>query len=196
MTNESDINEVLRAFNQEALLKKKKVDIDNIVDSILLFFNNYFGNLSKEVTIKLKSLNNISEDDYYGVIINKMVFAFFNVLENKLKETTTNKFNSIRDNIPNLTDLECNKKLNYIVGVISNEISDFYLENAEILIKELIQKEEYVKVSSDYLIKVVYGKVINTLKDRLMYSIKVIDNNNEENKEKIETINEKTINKV
>ena len=195
MTNESDINEALREFNQNALLNKKRVDIENIVESILLFFNNYFNNLTNESIIKVIDYKNINDSDPYKEIISGLMSAFFNLIENKTKEITINNFNTIKNKISNLTDLECSKELSRISNIITNEISDYYLENANDLVNELT-KEDNNKNISDYILKILYSKVINTLKDRLMYSIKVIDNNYEENNQKLESINEKTINKV
>ena len=196
MTNENDINDALKKVNQNMLLNKKKIDIDNIVESLLLFFSNYFDNLSKEVFSKIKEIKNIKKDNQYQEIIDKLIITFFDLLEKKIKETTLNNFNSIKDKISTLSDSDCNKELNYITSIISNELSDYYLENANNLVEELNKNLDNSKVTSEYILEIIYHRVINTLKDRLMYSIKVIDNNNEENNQFIENINEKTITKV
>ena len=196
MTNENDINDALKKVNQNMLLNKKKIDIDNIVESLLLFFSNYFDNLSKEVFSKIKEIKNINKDNQYQEIIDKLIITFFDLLEKKIKETTLNNFNSIKDKISTLSDSDCNKELNYITSIISNELSDYYLENANNLVEELNKNLDNSKVTSEYILEIIYHRVINTLKDRLMYSIKVIDNNNEENNQFIENINEKTITKV
>lgn len=196
MTNENDINDALKKVNQNMLLNKKKIDIDNIVESLLLFFSNYFDNLSKEVFSKIKEIKNINKDNQYQEIIDKLIITFFDLLEKKIKETTLNNFNSIKDKISTLSDSDCNKELNYITSIISNELSDYYLENANNLVEELNKNIDNSKVTSEYILEIIYHRVINTLKDRLMYSIKVIDNNNEENNQFIENINEKTITKV
>lgn len=195
MTNENDINAALREINQKMLVNKKKIDIDNIVESILLFFNNYFNTLSDEVVNKVISLKSFDNNDSSKEIVSKLVLSFFNILENKLKDTCLNKFNSIKNDVSKLSDNECNKKLNYIASIISNQISDYYLDNAHDLIKELNNDDDNKNIS-DYILKTIYNRVINTLKDRLMYGIKVIDNNYEENNLKLENINEKTISKV
>ena len=195
MTNENDINVALREINQKMLVNKKKIDIDNIVESILLFFNNYFNTLSDEVVNKVISLKSFDNNDSSKEIVSKLVLSFFNILENKLKDTCLNKFNSIKNDVSKLSDNECNKKLNYIASIISNQISDYYLDNAHDLINELNNDDDNKNIS-DYILKIVYNRVINTLKDRLMYGIKVIDNNYEENNLKLENINEKTISKV
>ncbi len=137
MTNESDIKEALKEVNQNMLWNKKKIDIDNIVESLLLFFKNYFSNISCDVTCKIKNLKNISEDDKYKEIINRLVNAFFNMIENKIKETTLNKFNTIKEKVPTLSDNECSKELSPIANMISNELSDYYLQNASNLVDEL-----------------------------------------------------------
>ena len=62
------------------LLNKKKVDIDNIVESIVLFFNNYFITLSIDVTDKICNSKNISIDDSYYEIIKQLVASFFKLL--------------------------------------------------------------------------------------------------------------------
>ena len=196
MTNENDINTALKEINQKMLLNKKRIDIDNIVESIVIFFNNYFINLTTIVAGNIKDIKNINEDDPYIEIINKLTESFFKLIENKLQETMLDRFGSIKDKIPKLSDDDCNVELNRISSVIVNEISDFYLENASYLVNELCKNDEYSKNVSDYITKIVYNRVINMLKDRMMYSIKVIDNNNEENNQIIENINEKTINKV
>ena len=195
MTNENDINVALREINQKMLVNKKKIDIDNIVESILLFFNNYFNTLSDEVVNKVISLKSFDNNDSSKEIVSKLVLSFFNILENKLKDTCLNKFNSIKNDVSKLSDNECNKKLNYIASIISNQISDYYLDNAHDLINELNNDDDNKNIS-DYILKTIYNRVINTLKDRLMYGIKVIDNNYEENNLKLENINEKTISKV
>lgn len=195
MTNENDINEALRKFNQNALLNKKRIDIENIVESLLLFFNNYFSILTNETTIKVMEYKNVNSDDPYKEIVSTLMSTFFNLIENKIKEITVNNFNTIKNKISKLTDIECNKELSHVSQKITNEISDYYLTNANDLVNEL-NKEDNNKNVSEYILNIIYFKVINTLKDRLMYSIKVIDNNYEENNQKIESINEKTINKV
>ena len=196
MVEEKDIDEALKTINQNMLLNKKKVDIDNIVESIVLFFNNYFITLSIDVTDKICNSKNISIDDSYYEIIKQLVASFFKLLQSKIMETTSNKFNNIKDKIDILSDDDSIKELNSISTVIVNNISEYYLENATDLVNEINKQGGNEKYVNDYINKIIFTKVINTLKDRLMYSIKVVDNNNEENNQIVQNISEKTIKTV
>ncbi len=189
------LNKELQAKHQEMLLNKKRIDIDNVVESILLFFNNYFPNFSFEVANKIKEYKNITVDNPYNEIINGLVTSFFSILETKIKETTINQFGSIKNNMSLLSDEECNKELRHVSNVIANEISDCYLENAVDLVKELNNNDADKNVN-DYILKVVYNRLMNTFKNCLVYSVKVIDNNYEENTQIMQIINEKAFNKV
>ena len=194
MVEEKDIKEALKTINQNMLLNKKKVDIDNIIESIVLFFNNYFTTLSITITDNICNAKNISNEDSHYDLIKQLVSSFFKIIQSKIKETTSSKFNNIKNKIDTLSDDDFIKELNRVSIVIVNDISEYYLENATDLINEINKREGNDKYINDYLKKVIFTKVINTLKDRLMYSIKVIDNNNEENNKIIEDISEKTVN--
>ena len=82
--------------------------------------------------------------------------------------------------------------------LVTNHMSDYYLNNINLLVDEIASTKDVNKKNriSEYLINNLYRKVMDTLKDQLMYSIRVIDNNYEENNNIIQSISEKTLKQV
>ena len=195
MTEEIDINEKLKEKHEEMLLNKKKIDIDNIVESLLLFFKNYSDNLSNEIIDRICMIKRIDDQNQEKEIVRTMVSALFDMVNKKLNDISLEKFNSFKDKIASVVDNEYSKKLNQISHSIINESFDYYLENGKILVDEL-SDEDNKKIIYDYVMKTIYNKLLNKLKDQFAYSIKVIDNNYEENEQIINSISQKTMNKV
>ena len=195
MKDENDINIELKAKHEEMLLNKKKYDIDNMVESLLLFFSNYSNNLSIEIVDKICIINKIDKNNQESEIVKSMVVALFDMINQKLKENTVSKFNIFKEKMVSINNNDYNKVLNQLSHMIINEISDFYLENGIVLVNELGKDDNRIELNN-YIMKIIYGKLINKLKDQFMYSVRLIDNNYEENEQIINSINQKIINKV
>lgn len=195
MENNVDINEVLKNKNNEMLLNKKRIDLDKAMESIQMFYNNYCDNYAIEINDQLCGIKNIDINSEQGEIIKKMTASFLNMITDTLNKTISEKTMLIKEQLNNMDDIKYNKVLNYMSLNIVNQISEFYLENVNMLINELVFDSdlEINKRISDYLSTIVYNKIINVLKDQFMYAIKLIDNNYEENNQIMEGINEKTI---
>ena len=195
MTNDIDINEELRIKHQEMLLNKKLIDIDTSVDSLLLFINNYFNNLVYEINNKINDIRDIDTSDEMS---EKMIDSFLKMIQEELKKTLSKNVERIKSNMANLNEDDYNRLLSDMTIKVANHISDFYLDNVKLLADELSNNVDVLaqKRVNDYLTNSIFIKIMNTLKDQLMYSIKVIDNNYEENYQIIQSISEKTIKQV
>ena len=193
MVDEDGVQDALKDINQNVLNNKKRTDIDSIIDKILKFFEVHFNPLSLEVKNKIKELKNIDDTSKDSEEVNTLIDSFFSGLEGKIREEI-NKISSVKENIGLLSDSECQKELNRISATIVNEISDFYLQEANGL---LVKLSNYGVMNNNvdyYILRSIYQKLLNTLRDHLMISITIIDNNNAENNKKMDEINEKTLN--
>lgn len=197
MTNEADISEALQAKHQEMLLNKKIIDIDKSIESLLIFFNNFFDNLALDIDNKMCIINygtNTKDDE----MSNKIIDSFFKMFQDELEKCLGDNINEIKDKISTIDETEYNKELSEMAILVTNHMSDYYLNNINLLVDEIASTKDVNKKNriSEYLINNLYRKVMDTLKDQLMYSIRVIDNNYEENNNIIQSISEKTLKQV
>ena len=195
MTNDIDINEELKLKHQEMLLNKKLIDIDTSVDSLLLFINNYFESLVYDIDNKI---NDIKGTAVFDEVLEKIVSNFLKMVQEELKNILNINIEKIKNNVGSLTEEDYNKQLSEMTMIVSKHISDFYLNNVNMLIDELTIKEDVQTKEriNNFLSKSIYLRIMTILKNQLSYSIKVIDNNYEENYQIIQSISEKTLKQV
>ena len=193
--NEVDLVKELEVKNQEMLLNKKRVDLDTSMESLLVFYENYSQGLSSEINNRICTLKNIDPNSDEGKMLLNTISSFLNILSNKLKELVTKKTGTIKEKLNTISDSEYNKELRYMSIHIINQMLEFYGENIDMLIEEVnSDTNELIKNKiNNYLFEVIYGKLMNVLKDKFMYSIKVIVNNEEENNQIIDNINRKVL---
>ena len=198
MDNNIDTNEELKIKNQEMLLNKKKTDLDTSMESLVVFYSNYAFNLASEINNRICMIKGISSNSEQGNIMLNTIIGFFTLLSNKLKELIENKTKKIKERIDTISDEEYDKELRYLSIFVNNQLLEYYGENIDMLIEELTENDKEITKEkiSNYLFEIIYGKMMNMLRDKFMYSIMVIGNNTLENKEVIQEINEKTIKKV
>ena len=193
--NEVDLVKELEIKNQEMLLNKKRVDLDTSMESLLVFYENYSQGLSSEINNRICTYKNIDPNTDEGKMLLNTINSFLNILSNKLKELVTKKTSIIKDKLNTISDNEYNKELRYMSIHVINQMLEFYGDNIDMLIEEVnSDTNELVKNKiNNYLFEVIYGKLMNVLKDKFMYSIKVIANNEEENNQIIDNINRKVL---
>ena len=190
-----DVNKELEQKNQEMFLNKKRIDLDNSMESLMVFYSNYSMNVASEINNRICIYRNINSSSEDSKILYNTITSFFLIVSKKLKEIINNQIEPIKDKLDGLTDEEYIKKLNDISTGIIDDMSNYFKENANMLSDELNQDiDDDIKNSiNKYILDILTIKMINMLRDKLMYSIKVINNNYEANKEIIENINEKTL---
>lgn len=195
MDNNIDTKEELKIKNQEMLLNKKKIDLDTSMESLVVFYNNYSINLANEINNQVCLMKKIEADSEQGTIILNTIIGFLTILSNKLQELIYSKTGEIKEKLDTITDEDYNKELNYMSISVHNQLLEFYGESINMLIDELTSDTDDVTKDriSNYLFEIVYGKMMGMLRDKFMYSIRVISNNREENYQVIQEINEKTI---
>lgn len=193
--NNVDVIKELQTKNEELLLNKKIIDIDTSMESLLVFYDNYSNTLANEINNRVCNYKNIDPNSDEGQMILNTVVSFLNILSTKLKELVTKKTDKIKEKLSNTSDKEYYKELRYMSIYIINQMLEFYGENIDMLIEEINNDtDELTKTRiNNYLFEIIYGKLMNILKDKFMYSIKVISNNGEENNQVIDNINRKIL---
>lgn len=195
MEENIDVTRELQLKNQEMLLNKKKIDLDTSMESLLVFYSNYLTNIAVEVNNKICQYHEIEPNSEQGKIFYNTIMSFFIITSKKLDEIVKMNIEPIKSNLVNLTDKEYIDLLNKVSIKITDELLNYYNENINMLCSELNQdiNEALKKNIERYLFDIMTIKMINMLKDKLMFSIRVISNNYEKNAEIIENINEKTL---
>ena len=192
MKDNFDLQEELKNKNYELYINKLIVDLEKTMESLLMFYSNYCDTLSKDSTNTIISYldNSLEKQD----TISNLVNTFFGMVKAKLNTITKERLENIKNNIQNIDHINYEKKLNDEALLIANQLSDYYQENIYMLIDEISKDITTYRLDfKDYLLNTLYRKLINTLRDKLMYSIKLINNNYDENTMMLETINQKTI---
>ena len=197
MENE-DINKALLEKHAEMLLNKKILDLDKATESLLLFYSNYCNNYAVNITNNISLMKNIDINSETSAEIKQMTTSFLDIYQDNLKKELSIKIEGIKKKIATLTDDEYNKELSHVAVYVVNKISDFYLENIGMLIDEVVKDtdSDTNKRITDYLKSIVHNKLINMIKDQLTYTIRLIDNNYEENYQIMESISKKTLNRA
>ena len=194
MDNNIDVVEQLKIKNHELYINKMIIDLENTMESFILFYNNFCDSFLKEIVSKITFLLDDSQNSDKKTMTNNTILSFFTMYKENVKNEIDTRTKLIRDYIKENDISNYNKKLNSEALLIVNQITDYYHENINMLIDELSQyiknNELYFK---DYLLNTVRHKLINTLSVQLMYSVKLINNNSDENTMMLQTINEKTL---
>jgi len=195
MKENIDVTKELQQKNQELLLNKKKIDLDTAMDSLIVFYDNYSNNIASDINSQICVYHGINPLSEQAKIFDNTINSFFFIISSKLKDVIANNIEPLKSKLKTISDDEYRKELNNISTAIVNQMLDYYAENVNMLCNELNQDvDENTKSKiNNYLFEVMTIKMINTLKDKFMYSIKVIGNNYEENYQVMENINEKVL---
>ena len=195
MDNNTDTNEELKQKNQDVLRNANQAGIDISMESLIDFFSKYSNNLSNDINRQICLIKNVNPDSEESMISLNIINGFFTLLSDKLKELITNKIDKLKIKIDNLTDDEYNKELRYMSIIVNNQLLEFYSQNIDVLVNELASDVDDITKDkiNNYLFEIIYGKMMNVLRDKFIVYITIIGNKFKENKLKIEEINEKTI---
>lgn len=192
MENNLDVQETLKNKNQELYINKLIIDLEKTMESLLMFYNNYSDTLSNDATTKIISYLDNGTDK--SAAISNLVNTFFNMIKVKLNNIVKERLDSIKNDISNIDHINYEKRLDEEALYIANQISDYYQENVYMLIDEVSKDMTTYRLDfKDYVLNTLNRRLINTLRDKLVYSIKLINNNYDENTQMLETINEKTL---
>ena len=192
MENNLDVQEALKNKNQELYINKLIIDLEKTMESLLMFYNNYSDTLSNDATTKIISYLDNGTDK--SAAISNLVNTFFNMIKVKLNNIVKERLDSIKNDISNIDHINYEKRLDEEALYIANQISDYYQENVYMLIDEVSKDMTTYRLDfKDYVLNTLNRRLINTLRDKLVYSIKLINNNYDENTQMLETINEKTL---
>lgn len=194
--NNNDINNELKEKNQEMLLNKKRIDLDKAMESLLDFYKKYAtSKVANEVNNQVCLFRGISPNSEQGKIFYNTITTFFFLACDELKKVIVANTDPLKARLGSIPDEEYNDVLEHLSVVITNYMSDYYLDKKDMLNNELDQNvtEEVKRKIDRYILDIVSVKMINMLKDKFMYAVMVINNNNKENYQVMENINEKTI---
>ena len=199
MNNNVDSKEELAVKNDTMLLDKNKYDLDNSMDSLNTFFVNYSTNtLANDINNRICIIKNIDPTSEQGKTMLNTVIGFFTILSNKFKELIIAKTQKLKDNLNTITSEDYNKELRYLSIYTNNQLLAFYEENINMLLDELANDVDNLtrEKINNYLFEAIHEKMMNMLRDKFDFSIKLISNNYNANEEIMKNINEKTLNKV
>jgi hypothetical protein len=198
MEENIDIKQTLLDTNQELLLNKKKIDLDKALESLQLFYISYTPGIATEIKKTVCSYRNIDSQSEQAMVFYRTITSFFMMASKQIKEIVDREKEPLKNKISEMSDDEYNKELGRLSLLILNKTKDYFFENASMLISELDQNvDDDTKSKIDkYVLEMLTVKVINIIKDKLMFYLKVISNNNEENKEMIDNINNNTVSKL
>lgn len=194
-----EINETLAEKNNSMLINKKNVDLDKAKENILDFYRKYVtSKIAKEINKQICVYHGISVNSEQGKIFYNTITTFFFLACDELENYLTENINILKEKLESLSDEDYKKALGYLSITITNHMSEYSTEKIDMLCNELNQNvnNEVKERINKYLFDVVTIKMINNLKDKVMYAIAVINNNDRENNEVMKRINEKTIKKV
>ena len=196
MDENIDVKKELLQLNQEALLNKKKRDIDTAVESFLAFYDKFTtDNMAEEINDKVCSYLNIKPDSELGKINYNTITNFFFLTIKQLKAISTACINSLKERLVTFEDQEYNKELGYIYVTVSNKLVEYCSENINMLSDELTSNcdsDTKGKIKK-YVYEMIVLRMGNIIREKLSSYIQLIDNNNKENKKRFNIINEKTI---
>lgn len=193
MDDNIDVVKELEIKNREIFDNKIIIDLEKTMDSLIMFYGNYCDTVSNEV-INTINLYLDKKDDTSCEMISNLVTSFFTMLKGDLNKIVNARLTLIKADIQSINSFNYEKKLTNESLIIANQISDFYQEKIYELIDAVKDNvKEHSLDLKDYLLTAVYLKLMNTLKDKLMYSVKLINNNYDENTTILQSINEKTL---
>ena len=204
---DNDVVKELEKKNQELFVNKVIIDLENTMESLMMFYskNNeiddngekaqtYCDIVAQEVISRLSSFLDNPSDYTQQEKIAALVTSFFAMFKKTVNTIISERLQVIKTSIQTINAFNYEKKLNSESLVIVNKVSEFYQENVYMLIDEVKDSiKEHQLDFKDYLLNAIYLKLMNTLKDKLMYSIKLINNNYDENTTMIQSINAKTL---
>ena len=198
MDNNVDINEEIKAKNRELLHKKRIIDLETAMESLILFYNNYSTkNIADDVNNYVCMVQKIDPNSQKGKAFYNTITTFFFLACEETKKIITSSIESIKTKLNDMIDQEYRENLKHLSAIIINQAIDYYSNKIGELYSEIIQTGD-VKIRESikkYLQNLTTVKMINILQENLANYIMVIGNNYEENNKVIQSINEKTINK-
>ena len=205
MEDKLDVVKEFEIKNQELFNDNKLIILENVIESVLLFYsknvgdsdkkdNPYCDNVAQEVIDKINSLLDNKDDVTQKEKVSALVNAFFDMFKNEVNTIFSQRLDIIKTNIQSIDESNYENKLNEELLTIVQQISNFYQENINMLIDEIEDGiTEYQTEFKDYLLNNVHAKLINILKDKLMISAILINNKYDENVAIFQRINEKTL---
>ena len=177
MDDNIDVVKELEIKNREIFDNKIIIDLEKTMDSLIMFYGNYCDTVSNEVINTINLYLDKKDDTSYEMISN-LVTSFFTMLKGDLNKIVNERLTLIKADIQSINSFNYEKKLTNESLIITNQISDFYQEKIYELIDAVKDNvKEHRLDLKDYLLTAVYLKLMNTLKDKLMYSVKLIKNN-------------------
>lgn len=196
MDNSVNVKEELAVKQDEMLITNNKANLDNAMDSLISFFNNYSTcTLADEINNRICSIQNIDINSEQSKIMQNTIVGFFTILSTELKKSIDKKTTKLKEYLDNMTSEEYNKSLRYMAIHINNELLNFYEQNINMLMEELAADVDEVtkeKISNCFF-EYIHEKLMALLNSNFNNSIMLIGNNFKRNKEIIQKMSEKTL---
>ena len=168
------------------------------MESLIDFYSKYYTNtIANEMNDRICIFHGVSPNSEQGKIFYNTITTFFFLGCDELKKVLNANLEPLKEKIANIPDEEYPKVLERLSITVVNTMSDYYMERIEMLSNELnkdVSPDQKIRINK-YVSDILSMRMINMLKDKFMYAIKVICNNSKENNQVMETINEKTVNK-
>jgi hypothetical protein len=139
----------------------------------------------------------ISPNGEQGKIFYNTITTFFYLACEELKKVINENVEPLKEKLNNIPDKDYSKVLDRLSITVVNTMSDYYFEKVEMLSNELnkdVSADQKIRINK-YVSDILTMRMINMLKDKFLYYVMVIGNNNTENNEVKKKVEEKTISK-
>ena len=190
MDNNVDLNKEIIIQTNDLLSNKNDIDVDNTMETFLLYCNMRCDAISYNVTYTICNEYIVKADSNKKQIAEQTIKGFFTLLKSGIEKMIKEKTNEVRNSI----NQDNNKKQQELNNVVIKSVGDFYITKVRELIEVIKNIDStYADRIDDYFLQTVFNNLINSLEDTLKYSTFTINNNLGANISRYKEIINKTI---
>ena len=191
------INEELNAKTNDLRVNALNFNLDNAIDSLLLFYTGYYDTLNEKESntgycdiVAQDAINVINEDILEPEDkeeIKALILASFSLYKEKIRKIINEMLTPIKERIAN-GDVINEESLRNIAEAVIKEASDCYQNLIKDLLNEInmIDNNETIR---DYFYQDVLKKTIGVLEDKIYCTMEVTNNSFNESNARLEKIN-------
>lgn len=191
------INEELNAKTNDLRVNALNFNLDNAIDSLLLFYTGYYDTLNEKESntgycdiVAQDAINVINEDILEPEDkeeIKALILASFSLYKEKIRKIINEMLTPIKERIAN-GDVINEESLRNIAEAVIKEASDCYQNLIKDLLNEInmIDNNETIR---DYFYQDVLKKTIGVLEDKIYCTMGVTNNSFNESNARLEKIN-------
>lgn len=197
MEDNKSINEKMNATVNDLRVNALNFNLDNAIDSLLLFYTGYYDALNKKESntgycdiVANDAINAINEDiseHEDKEEIKALILASFSRYKERIRKLITEMSTPIKERIAN-GDVIDEESLRNVAESIVKEASNCYQSLIKDLLNEInmIDNNETIR---DYFYQDVLKKIIGVLEDKIYCTMGVTNNSFNESNARLEKIN-------